>query len=595
MYQGQRPILILAAIAIGIGLRFWHLDLKPLWMDEVMTAILSLGRSYHDVPLGQVLPVSVFEQIFRLRTDASCADIARIVTTQSVHPPFFFCWMHDWLRWTAGLPLSWVWKLRALPALFGVLAIAAMYQLNRVLYSRSAAWTGAAVMAVSPFAVYLSQEARHYTLPVLLITLALLGLYQLHLDLYRRQLRPLVWLGWVVINGIGFYVHYFFLLAFVAECLTLILNGYWLFRHASVAAAPLVLNPDALPDPGLMRQPHRWQSTLLAGAIGLAIGAVCLMYLPWLPTFLSHIDRPETNWLAPPEPGWLAQIAPLYQLPLGWIVMLIALPIESQPLSIRGVNAIAMVVFTAWLFWRLWPGFKQLWYTPQTHLPTRMLVIFILTVVLEFLAIVYLLQKDITQVPRYHFIYFPAVCALLGAGLSQPATQRSPVFNQKSGLLRRINPIVAVLLVGLLSSSFVVINLVFQKPYTPDQVVHTMRFEANQPLLVGMGHQTWQEVALGLSFSLELERQHRQQATIAPEPSFVFLNRSLQQKIWQRLATITASIPSPLNLWVIGPGLKQQNYPPFIPDRPGAQQSAQCQIDRLHYNRVGIPYQLYRC
>lgn len=595
MYQGQRPILIFAAIAIGIGLRFWHLDLKPLWMDEVMTAILSLGRSYHDVPLGQVLPVSVFEQIFRLRTDASCADIARIVTTQSVHPPFFFCWMHDWLRWTAGLPLSWVWKLRALPALFGVLAIAAMYQLNRVLYSRSAAWTGAAVMAVSPFAVYLSQEARHYTLPVLLITLALLGLYQLHLDLYRRQLRPLVWLGWVVINGIGFYVHYFFLLAFVAECLTLILNGYWLFRHASVAAAPLVLNPDALPDPGLMRQPHRWQSTLLAGAIGLAIGAVCLMYLPWLPTFLSHIDRPETNWLAPPEPGWLAQIAPLYQLPLGWIVMLIALPIESQPLSIRGVNAIAMVVFTAWLFWRLWPGFKQLWYTPQTHLPTRMLVIFILTVVLEFLAIVYLLQKDITQVPRYHFIYFPAVCALLGAGLSQPATQRSPVFNQKSGLLRRINPIVAVLLVGLLSSSFVVINLVFQKPYTPDQVVHTMRFEANQPLLVGMGHQTWQEVALGLSFSLELERQHRQQATIAPEPSFVFLNRSLQQKIWQRLATITASIPSPLNLWVIGPGLKQQNYPPFIPDRPGAQQSAQCQIDRLHYNRVGIPYQLYRC
>jgi len=595
MYQVQRPIFIFAAIAMGIALRFWHLDLKPVWMDEVMTAILSLGRNYQDVPLGQVLPVSAFEQVFRLRTDVSCADIAHIVTTQSVHPPFFFCWMHDWLRWTAGLPLSWIWKLRALPALFGVLVIVAMYQLNRVLYSRPAAWAGAAVMAVSPLAVYLSQEARHYTLPVLLITLALLGLYQLHLDLYRRQLRPLVWLGWVVINGIGFYVHYFFLLAFVAECLTLLLNSYWLFRHASVTAAPLVLNPDALPDPSLMRQSHRWQSTLLAAAIGVAIGAVCLIYLPLLPTFLSHINRPETDWMVPPEPGWLAQIAPLYQLPFGWIVMLIALPVESQPLSVRGVSAVAMVSFTGWLLWRLWPGLKQLWYTPQTHLPTRMLVIFILTAVLEFLAIVYLLQKDITQVPRYHFIYFPAVCALLGAGLSQSTTQRRPLFNQKPGLLSRINPTVALLLVGLLSSSFVVTNLVFQKPYTPEQVVQTMRFEPTRPLLVSMGHETLQEVALGLSFTLELERQHRQQTTIAPEPSFVFLNRSLQPAIWQRLATITASIPSSLNLWVIGPGLKRGDFPAFILNRPGARQSAQCQIDRLHYHRVGVPYQLYRC
>jgi uncharacterized membrane protein len=87
--------------------------------------------------------------------------------------------MHDWLRWKMALPLSWVWKLRALPALIGVVSIAAVYQLNRVAFSPAAGLTGAMVMAVSPFAVYLSQEARHYTLPMLLVILALLGLYQM--------------------------------------------------------------------------------------------------------------------------------------------------------------------------------------------------------------------------------------------------------------------------------------------------------------------------------------------------------------------------------------------------------------------------------
>jgi uncharacterized membrane protein len=463
-----------------------------------------------------------------------------------------------------------------------------MYQLNRLLYSRSAAWLGAAVMAVSPFAVYLSQEARHYTLPILLITLALLGLYQLHLDLYHRQFRPLVWLGWIVINGLGFYVHYFFLLAFAAECLTLILNTLWLFQHRAAATEPLILDPDALPDPSLVRQSPRLKLAFFVVAIGLAIGSVLLLYFPWLPIFLGHINRPETDWMNTVNGNWRDAINPLYQLPLSWIVMVVALPVESQPVAIAGLSAFLMVAFTSWLIWRLWPGFKQLWYTPQTHLPTRMLVIFTFTVVLEFLAIVYLLRKDITQVPRYNFIYFPAVCALLGACLSQSAIRKPLLFNRKVGVLGQINPIVAVLLVGLLSSSFVVTDLVFQKPYAPQQVVQTLRFEANKKLLASMGYTSWQHIALGLSFALELERQHRQEAPITPEPSFVFLSHS---QIWERLAKITASTSSPMNLWVIGPGLRRQDYLPAIPNQP----KAQCQIDREQHNRLGVPYQLYRC
>ena len=44
-----RHYLTLAAIVLlGALLRFWHLDLKPLWLDEVITALFSLGRNYYE-------------------------------------------------------------------------------------------------------------------------------------------------------------------------------------------------------------------------------------------------------------------------------------------------------------------------------------------------------------------------------------------------------------------------------------------------------------------------------------------------------------------------------------------------------------------
>jgi uncharacterized membrane protein len=56
-------------IALGAILRFWNLDLKPLWLDEVITALLSLGRSYEDVPLDVVFPLSTLQQLFTLKPE----------------------------------------------------------------------------------------------------------------------------------------------------------------------------------------------------------------------------------------------------------------------------------------------------------------------------------------------------------------------------------------------------------------------------------------------------------------------------------------------------------------------------------------------
>lgn len=610
MKSSRHYLALVGILILGSCLRFWHLDLKPVWLDEVITALFSLGRNYYDVPLNEAFPLAALEQVFTLNPATSCAQIAQTVSSQSVHPPLFFCWMHDWLRWVNVLPLSWVWKLRALPALVGVVAIAALYQLNRIAFFPAAGLTGAMLMAVSPFAVYLSQEARHYTLPMLLVTLALLGLYQVQTDLYQRQIRPGVWFGWIVVNSLGFYVHYFFLLAFAAQVATILVNiltfkslpTLHLVRRDSRAANPYTLHP---------------QRALLA--VSLATTAVCLTYLPWLPTFLSHVSRPETDWMKPFDPDWTDTIAPLYQLPMGWILMVIALPVENQPLWIAVVMVLVMVLFASWLLWQFSSRFGQLWSMPETHLATRMLALFVLFVLLEFLAIVYGLGKDITSVPRYNFLYFPAVCALLGACLALPdrATrnehdpEKPPPAIAPQTRVPKPALIWIVLLVGVLSSTLVDSNRVFLKPYQPEQVAQTVQRDGEPSRLMSMTYGDLQEVALGLSFALALQRQPDDRVA-APQQYFAFIPRVYLAKTpaeagdralatpsyaqaWQNLAALKQPLQPPFGLWMVAPGLKQTDYPPSLSLRHTSGSAIDCKADRDRFYRLGIPYQLYRC
>ncbi|MGV0025970.1 glycosyltransferase family 39 protein [Phormidesmis priestleyi] len=566
-------LILLAAILTGAILRFWNLDAKPLWMDEVITALFSFGQSYYDVPLEKVVSLGAIEQVFTFRADSTCADIAQTISVQSVHPPLFFCWLHNWLSLLQPIDHSWVWKVRSLPALSGVFLIPALYYLNRVAFSVPAGLAAAFVVAVSPFAVYLSQEARHYTIPMLLVTVSLVGLVRIGQDLRSHQQKLGVWLGWVAINSVGFYVHYFFILATIAQILTLIL---------------------------LLKLTHSRRSAFLL--LILAVGGIGLTYLPWLPTFVSHFSRPETDWLQSTQPVWLQAIAPLYQLAAGWLLMTIALPVENQPLWVVIPSALLMLSFGGWLVWRVLRGMRRLWNALNTHWETLTLTAFVTSVLIEFLVIVYGLGKDITQVPRYNFIYYPAICALLAASLVAKRTDeyKNPTSRPQSfsSLLAKRNEVLAhpssrsgtkfslllLLLVGLISCGFVVNDRVFLKPYHPQRVASNML--TSDSSLVVMAYEDFQEIALGLSFALALERLPHSDRT-----DFAFLGRSTQgyDPFWRKLTTLNTGATSPQNVWLIAPGLRKSDFPTQF-----AIGSTFCQIDD-RYHRVGVPYQGYGC
>lgn len=581
--------LLAIIMGVAIALRVWHLGTKPLWLDEVIGAIFTLGKGLDDVPLGVMFPLTDLAQIFSLAPGLSCTQIAQTVATESVHPPLFFClqyaWLNHWLPLLSSIIPAfddtdgWIWVLRSLPTLIGIMGVFGIYLLGRMVHGPRTGLIAAGLMAVSPFAVYLSQEARHYTLPMLWTILGLMALVRIQ-DLMVRQ-RPFpLWLLaiWIGVNSLGLYTHYFFVLDFVAQGVAM---GGWIVWDIRWG------------DGVLAKAGNRLYQYI--GQLGIAMTVVIISYAPWISTLLQHINRPETDWLKPYKPDWGDRVAPLYQIVMGWILMVISLPVESQPLTIAIPSVLVMVSFGGWLGWQIFRGLRQAWQVQRDRPILQLFLLLIISLIIQMLAIVYILDKDITAIPRYNFISYPIFLILIAIGFSAsptPSLPRSPA------------PLTLTLLVGLLSALLAIHSIVFQKGYYPHQVAQDMTRAPHNSLLVAVSYRSLQEVALGLSFALEIEKRYSTQddETIAngrADPAYLmFIDRSKGfGPAWRQLKNAPHDRPLPVNLWAIAsPGMKTKDYPPTLAiRRPNRNAKVECKIDPDYFHRIGFPYQLFRC
>lgn len=570
-----------AILLVGTWLRFNHLELKALWLDEVITALFSLGHSYQDVPLEQIFSVETLESLFAFQPGVSDPEIIERIVTQSTHPPMFFLLMYRWMGWLQPSLDELSWALRSLPALFGVGAIAALYVLNRIAFSPIAGLWGAACMAVSPFAVYLSQEARHYTLPVLLTTLSLIGLVQIQQDLQRQRFRPWVWLGWVSICSFGLYVHYFFILALMAQLAALLSWMIWQRRQILTRG---------------------WM------AVALAIAGLALVTLPWLPILLGHSGRPETDWLEIRN-NLEGYLAPIYQTLIGWVLMVMILPVESQPLAIAIPSALLMLGCVGWIASNAWRGVLQIWQQTSYRAPLFLVSTFTLAILLEFCVIIYGLGKDLTVAPRYNFVYYPGVCALLGVALAglvslgQPhsppgrsQTSRRLAFPLKPPVPSLRAPIL-VLLVGILSSLLVTHNLAFIKTYDPKTASQLLYKDSARPLMLVVSYNSLQDIALGLSNALTLRQTQQENGAPLP-PQYLFLSPAATATLqWQKISNFSPPLPLPFNLWLAAlPGALSEEFPTTpltVQAKTGG--AIACPPSPQRPDRIGFYYRLYHC
>jgi uncharacterized membrane protein len=228
----QTRLALGLAILFAALLRLPTLGLKPPWGDEWSTIVFSLGAGFRGVSLDQLLSLETLLAPARWESQASWASVWERLATESNHPPLFFWLMHGWLmlgdgRDTSGLaaiPLLWS---RLLAALVGVGLVPLGFGIARSLeMGRWGAIGTALLLALSPYGVYLGQEARHYTLAIAweMLSLGLLGRFWLGLRWSRGQAGALA-----LVNSLGVATHLFVGLFLVAE--GIVLGALWLWRR----------------------------------------------------------------------------------------------------------------------------------------------------------------------------------------------------------------------------------------------------------------------------------------------------------------------------------------------------------------------------
>lgn len=288
----QRHGMLAAAVAIlliAAGVRLHQLDAQSLWNDEGNSLRLA-ERSVPDL------------------IDAAGRDI---------HPPGYYLVLKGW---TAAAGTS-AWALRMLSALEGVLTVAVVIRLGAALSgSRSGALAGllgGLFVALSPFAVYYSQETRMYA-QLGLLSAASMGLAvwwaaAITAGHARRRMWALA-LALAIVNAAGLYTQYSFAFTLAAQ------------------AAWLVL---------VLARTPQWRRAA-AGYVALNMVTLAL-FAPWLPTAWEQV----TTW---PRTG--VELALDTQLrtvltwitwgstrePAGWIALALAIGLAGLGVTWRGTN-----------------------------------------------------------------------------------------------------------------------------------------------------------------------------------------------------------------------------------------------------------------
>ena len=230
---------LLAILLLAAFLRFYRLDAQSFWNDEGNSARLA-------------------ERSLDLIIEGAAGDI---------HPPGYYIILHCWRALFGPSEFA----LRSLSVVAGLMLVVLTYLWSRALFGESTGLIAAFLSAISPFAIYYSQEARMYALLAALAAASAFVSYKKpgfsEKPGFSRSLQVVDWIAYVLLGAAGLYTHYAF--AFVLIANNLLFGLRWL------AGA----------------ERRRWERLAVWAGAQLA---VLLLYLPWVPTALN-----AAGWSSP--------------------------------------------------------------------------------------------------------------------------------------------------------------------------------------------------------------------------------------------------------------------------------------------------------
>ena len=260
-------ILGIVLALLGIFFRFYQLDSKVFWNDEVYSAVPVSGYTVEGITTEwqpgasdtKLTRDEVLERYQTLASDTTVGDTLQSVAVEEPqNSPLFFVLSRQWIELTNISPRL---GMRSLAVLMSMVGLPFAYLLCMELFvSPAIAWLGTGFVAISPLHIIYAQEARQYSL---LITLTLVACFAfLHA---LRLSSPLRWAVYSLSAVLGLYAHPFF-------CFVLLAHGVYLFGLE-----------------GSLRQPLKLTRSLLAFFVAIAMSL--LAFLPWIVIILTRVER----------------------------------------------------------------------------------------------------------------------------------------------------------------------------------------------------------------------------------------------------------------------------------------------------------------
>ncbi|NJN20449.1 MAG: hypothetical protein HC812_03600 [Leptolyngbya sp. RL_3_1] len=269
-----RPLAItlLIALLLGIGLRCWSLDHKLFWVDEVFTTLDVAGYTDGEIaalfhPPRLTTAQGLIDTVALDSNRPFRAMLHSLITENTNHVPLYYALTYGWIK----LFGQSVTALRALALVFSLAALPLFYDLSRRLFqSPIVAGLAVALMAVSPFHVLYSQEARPYSLWMLITVLsswALVTSLGTESASQPRQSRRIYWGLYGAAASLGLYTFLYMPLVLVAHGLYVVIC-----------------------------QRERWCPAVRHYL--LASGAAAVSFVPWLLAIAPyrHILRDNAHW-----------------------------------------------------------------------------------------------------------------------------------------------------------------------------------------------------------------------------------------------------------------------------------------------------------
>ena len=198
----QKPWLYIFIVLFGISLKFYHLNYRFFWYDEICTIQHTSGIELYKydnmIPINEIANIKEYKSLIHLTSlNQSIGSQLKGLFTSTNLTPGHYPFLMIWYRIVGDEPLDY----RLFSVFVFVLTLPFLFLLAKNMFeSDHAGWIAISLFSVSPMFQYYAQEARY----MILMTFFIIVLHYLFLKASQINKKKW-WVGYCIIGALSLY------------------------------------------------------------------------------------------------------------------------------------------------------------------------------------------------------------------------------------------------------------------------------------------------------------------------------------------------------------------------------------------------------